>query len=223
MDDYTTTERTRVRRRPVRGHYDRATVHAILDEGLVAHVGFVVDGRPVVLPMTYARDGETVYLHGSRRARLLELCSGGAPVCVTVTLLDGLVLARSAFNHSMNYRAVVIHGHARLLDGEAEQARAMAVLVERLVPGRTADAREPTADELRATAVVAVALDEVSAKVRTGGPLDDEADKGRAVWAGVVPVALRAGAPEPSADPRDGVPLPDYVGRWRPDGRAPRR
>jgi hypothetical protein len=176
----------------------------------------------VVLPMAYARDGETVYLHGSRRARLLELCGDGTPLCVTVTLLDGLVLARSVFNHSMNYRSVVIHGRARVLAGEADRAHALAVLVERLVPGRTAEAREPSAGELEATTVVAVSLDEVSAKVRTGGPLDDEADKGRAVWAGVVPVALTPGAPEPSADMRDGIPLPDYVGRWRPDRRPPR-
>lgn len=219
MADYPTTERTRVRRRASRGAYDRATVHAILDEGLVAHVGFVVDGRPVVLPMAYARDGETLYLHGSRRARMLELAGDGAPLCVTVTLLDGLVLARSTFSHSMNYRTVVVHGHARVLADEASQTRALALLVERLIPGRTAEAREPNADELKATTVLAVGLDEVSAKVRAGDPRDGEDDLSLPVWAGVVPVALAAGRPEPSADLAPGITLPPYVERWRPDRR----
>jgi len=217
-DDFPTTERTRIHRRGQRARYDRPTVHAILDEGLVAHVGFVVDGRPVVLPMTYARDGDTVYLHGSRRARLLELAADGAPLCLTVTLLDGMVLARSTFNHSMNYRTVVIHGTGRLLADEAEQARALTLLVERLVPGRGAEAREPNAGEMKATAIVAVALEEVSAKVRSGPPHDDEEDATRPIWAGVLPVKLVAGVPEPSADVT--VELPAYVARWRPEGRG---
>jgi nitroimidazol reductase NimA-like FMN-containing flavoprotein (pyridoxamine 5'-phosphate oxidase superfamily) len=172
--------------------------------------------------MAHAREGDTVYLHGSRRARLLELAADAAPLCITVTLLDGLVLARSAFNHSMNYRTVVIHGHGRLVTGEAEQTRALSVLVERLVPGRAADARPPTAAELKATAVIAVELDEVSAKVRSGPPHDDEDDKPRPIWAGVLPVTLAAGAPEPSGDVPAEVGMPDYVSAWRPDGRARR-
>jgi nitroimidazol reductase NimA-like FMN-containing flavoprotein (pyridoxamine 5'-phosphate oxidase superfamily) len=193
------SERTRVRRRAQRGHYDRATVHAILDEGLVCHVAFAPDAQPCVLPTAYAREGETLYLHGSPASRMLRSLAGGVPVCVAVTLLDGVVLARSAFHHSMNYRSVVIFGRAHEVTGAEERLRAMRALVEHVAPGRSRDARAPSAKELAQTLVLALPLDEASAKVRTGPPVDAEEDLGFACWAGVVPLRLAPGAPV--ADP----------------------
>jgi hypothetical protein len=187
-------ERTRVKRLPERGHYDRETIDAILDEGLVCHVGFAVDGEPYVIPMLYARAGDVVYLHGSSASRTLRGLSAGVPVCVTVTLLDGLVLAKSVFHHSMNYRSVVLFGTARPLDGD-EKRQALHALVEQLAPGRWDEAREPTATELKATSILALPIDEASAKIRSGPPKDEPEDEDLPVWAGVVPVHLAA---EPS-------------------------
>jgi nitroimidazol reductase NimA-like FMN-containing flavoprotein (pyridoxamine 5'-phosphate oxidase superfamily) len=207
------TARTTVRRRPERGEYGRAAVEAILDEGLVAHVGVVVDGQPFVLPMVYARVGGDLYLHGSAASRLLRALVGGAPVCVTVTLLDGIVLARSAFHHSMNYRSVVILGSPVAVTDAAERGRALAALVDHAVPGRSEEVRPPDRKELAATLLVRVALDEVSAKVRSGPPIDDESDLDAAVWAGVLAVRLVAGEARP--DGPDDRPLPPALAAWR--------
>lgn len=202
------TDRTRLRRLPKRGHYDRDTVHAILDEALVCHVGFVVDGAPVVIPTIHWREEETLYVHGSAASRMLRSLKEGLDACVTVTLLDGLVLARSAFHHSMNYRSVVVFGKAREVTGE-EKVRALDGLVEHVVRGRSADVRPANELELRATTVLALPLEEASAKIRTGGPLDDEEDYALPVWAGVVPLRLTRGAP--LVDERVTVGLPDYL------------
>jgi uncharacterized protein len=187
-------DRIRVKRLPERGRYDRATIDAILDEGLVCHLGFAVDEQPFVIPTLYARVDDTVYLHGSSASRALRTLSTGVPVCVTVTLLDGLVLAKSVFNHSMNYRSVMLFGTATPLEGEAKR-EALHALVEQLAPGRWDEARQPSALELKATSVLALPIDEFSAKVRTGPPTDDPEDEDLPVWAGVVPVHLAA---EPS-------------------------
>jgi nitroimidazol reductase NimA-like FMN-containing flavoprotein (pyridoxamine 5'-phosphate oxidase superfamily) len=194
------SERATVKRLAKRGVYDRATIDQILDEGLICHVGFVADGEPYVLPTIHARIRDTLYLHGSPASRMLQVLCAGGPVCVTVTIVDGLVLARSAFHHSMNYRSVVVFGTAARVEEAEKKAEALHALSERLVPGRWADARRPTSEELRRTLVVAIPICEASAKVRTGPPLDDEEDYGLPVWAGVVPLRLTAGTP--IADPR---------------------
>lgn len=188
------TDRTRVRRIPARAHYDRETIHAILDEALVCHVGFVVDGAPVVIPTIHWREGDTLYVHGSAASRMLRALKGGVEACVTVTLVDGLVLARSAFHHSMNYRSVVVFGTALEVTGE-EKVRSLERLVEHLHPGRSAEVRAPNEIEIKQTLVLALPLQEASAKIRTGGPVDDEEDYALPVWAGVVPLKLTRGEP----------------------------
>ncbi len=208
-DELTPTDRTRVRRLPDRGRYERSTVEAILDEAYLAHVGFVVDGQPRVLPMTYGRDGGVVYLHGAVGNAMLR-ASSDAEVCVTVTLLDGLVLARSAFHHSMNYRSVVLLGRATKVTDEAEKRRAFDVIVDHVLPGRSAVARPSDDGELRATLVLRLPIEEASAKVRAHGVVDDEADLDHPAWAGVVPLRLIPGAPE--QDPAQvGTDLPAPV------------
>lgn len=189
---YAPTTRTSLRRLPARGSYDRAVVHAILDEALVAHLGVTSDGEPRVLPTTFARVGEVVYVHGSVANRTFRTASGAA-VCLTVTLLDGLVLARSSFHHSMNYRTVVVYGVASVVTATEDKRVALDAIVDRVSAGRSAVARPPTEAELRSTIVLSIPLVEVSAKVRTGGPVDDEADLDWPVWAGVIPVQLVAG------------------------------
>ncbi len=206
-----TSTRTRVRRHPERGAYDRATVDAILDEALYCHLGFVVDGQPYVIPTLHARVGDTVYLHGSAASRLIRTLAGGVPACLTVTLVDGLVLARSAYNHSVNYRSAVVLGSARTVDDPDEKLRALEAFTEQLVPGRWADVRPPNEKELKATSVLALALDECSAKVRTGPPGDDEEDLALAVWAGVLPLRLQAVAPVPDSRLAAGTPVPAYA------------
>jgi uncharacterized protein len=201
------TARTTVRRIPDRGHYDEETIVRILDAGLICHVGLVDDGQPFVIPMAYARSDRTLFLHGATASRLLESLTDGVPVCVTVTLLDGLVLARSGFNHSMNYRSVVVLGTARPLEGE-EKVEALRVIAEHLAPGRWDRLRPPFPKELRATSVLAVPIDEASAKVRTGPPKDDPGDLDESVWAGVVPLHLTAGNPIP--DGAQTEPAPDF-------------
>lgn len=207
--------RSRVRRIPGRGSHDPEVIRRILDEGLVAHVGFSDGGAPFVVPMGYARDGDRLLLHGSAASRALRLLAGGVEACVTVTLLDGLVLARSAFHHSMNYRSVVALGRARPVEDEAEKRRCLDVLLDRLVPGRGPDARPPDARELRATAVAAFPLDEATAKVRSGPPADDEEDLALSTWAGVIPVGSAYGVPEPAPDLAEGIPTPGYALRYR--------
>jgi uncharacterized protein len=207
--------RTRVRRVPDRGRYDRETIDAILDETLVSHVGIVHDGAPVVIPTLHARLGDRLYLHGSAASRLLRALERGAEVCATATLIDGLVLARSAFHHSVNYRSVVVFGTARLVEPEQERLRALELFTEKLVPGRWPDVRPPTRQELKGTKVLSLPLDEASAKVRTGPPVDDDEDYELPVWAGVLPMSTVVHEPEP--DPRldPAVEMPAHVARWR--------
>lgn len=215
---YQPTGRTKVRRLPERAAYDRATVHAILDEGFICHVAFTIDGQPYALPTGYARVGRTIYLHGSSGSRLG--LRPGMDVCVTVTLLDGLVLARSAFHHSFNYRSAMVLGRTRLVTDPDEKDAALGALVEHIVPGRGADVRPADAKELAATAVLAVPLEEASAKVRQGDPVDDEEDYGLPIWAGVLPLALEAGAPTP--DPRldQAIAVPPHVAVWHRKARG---
>ena len=205
------TERTRVVREPHRGHYDRETIYKILDEGFLCHVGFAVEGQPYVIPTLYARLGDAVYFHGSAASRMLKTLEGGVPTCITVTLLDGIVLARSVFNHSMNYRSVVALGQATVVSDAAEKLEALHAFTEKLIPGRWKDARQPNEQELRATSILRMALAEVSAKVRTGPPLDDEPDYALPVWAGVVPLRLAAGKPEPDEKCDPALPVPTYA------------
>jgi uncharacterized protein len=190
------SERIRVRRLPRRGAYDRATIDAILDEGLVCHLAFAVDGQPFALPTAYARIGDHLYVHGSAASRMLG-AAAGAPVCLTVTLLDGLVLARSAFHHSMNYRSVVVLGAAEEVVDEAERLAAMRALVERVARGRWVEIRPPNRQELKATTILRLGIAECSAKIRTGPPIDDEEDLTLPCWAGVIPLALTPGPPVP--------------------------
>ena len=206
------TARTRVVREPKRGAYDRDTVYRILDEGFLCHVGFVVDGQSFVIPTSYGRKDANLYVHGSAASRMLrQLQKDGAPVCVTVTLLEGLVLARSVFNHSMNYRSVVILGNATLVDDPEEKLAALRILAEHILPGRWDDARQPNDRELKATSVLRVPIEEFSAKVRTGPPIDDEEDYSFPTWAGVLPLEMVAGSP--IADPRldSARQLPEYI------------
>lgn len=195
MDDYSPTARTRVRRLPKRASYDRPTVHRILDEGFLCHVGFAVDSQPYVIPTVYARAEETLYVHGSAASRMLRTLTQQVPVCVTVTLLDALVLARSAFHHSLNYRSVVVIGNARLVDDPEEKLRALRWITNHVAPRRWEEVRAPNALELRQSSVLAVPLQEVSAKIRSGPPVDDEEDYSLPIWAGVVPVSTLLGEP----------------------------
>ena len=191
------TDRTRLRRLPERGSHDRAVVHDILDAAFICHVGFVASGQPFVIPTGYARDGETLYLHGSSASRMVRIVSEGIEVCVTVTVLDGFVLARSAFHHSVNYRSVVVLGRARLITDVEEKGHALRCFTNHVVANRYEEARPPSAQELKGTAVLAVPLAEASAKVRSGPPRDDDADMDLPVWAGVVPIVQSVGAPIP--------------------------
>lgn len=209
------TERTRIRRLRERGQEDRAELYAVLDAGLICHLGVIVKGSPVVLPTGYGRDGDTLYLHGSPGSRMLRNLGRGIDVCVTATLLDGLVLARSVYHHSMNYRSVVVLGRAREVTDRGEKLRAMERVVEHVVPGRWADARQPSEGELKGTTILAISLDEASAKLRAGGPTDDEADLELPVWAGVIPLELVPAAPAAANDER----VPSYAERYRrPNG-----
>ena len=212
--NFSPTARTTLRRLPKRGSFERDTVNGILDEGFVCHVGFVSDGQPFVIPTAYGRVGQTLYLHGAKASRMLKALASGAEVCVTVTLVDGLVLARSAFHHSINYRSVVVFGRPRLVESEDEKNAALEAFTEHIMRGRWAEVRWPTAEELAATTVIALTLDEASAKVRTGPPVDDEEDYALPVWAGVLPLGVVPGAPE--RDPRlpEATPVPEYVERF---------
>jgi len=203
--DFPQTERTTLKRLPKRGAYDRQLVYGILDEGFICHVGFTVEGQPFVIPTGYARVDEQLFIHGSQVSRMLRTLSSGIDVCVAVTLVDGLVLARSAFHHSINYRSVVMFGRARMVDDREAKLAALFAFSEQMIPGRWNDVREPTEQELKATTVLALPLVEVSAKVRTGPPIDDEEDYALNVWAGVLPLRIAAGAPV--SDPR----LPETI------------
>jgi uncharacterized protein len=217
-ETYPPTPRTVPTRYRERARYDHATVHGILDEALICHVGYLNAGRPVVLPTTHARLGEILYLHGSTGSGPMLAAAGspdGLPVCVTVTLVDGLVLARAAMHHSLEFRSVVAIGNARLVQDRGEKLRAFAALLDHVASGRAADSRPANARELAATAVLALDLVEVSAKVRTGGPVDDPEDTALPYWAGVVPLTLNAGSPVPAADLDPAVPLPPYLTSYR--------
>jgi nitroimidazol reductase NimA-like FMN-containing flavoprotein (pyridoxamine 5'-phosphate oxidase superfamily) len=206
------SERTTVHRHPERGRHDRETVQAILDEALICHVGWVgPDGGPRVLPTIQARVGDTLYLHGSRAARAWKALQGGAEVCVVATIVDGLVLARSAFNHSMNYRSAIVFGRAREVTDREELEVAARAITHHVLPGREDDARMPTEREYAQTLLLAIPIEEASAKVRTGPPIDDEDDLGLPVWAGVLPLITVPGDPEPSPDLADGIGRPDYL------------
>ena len=215
------TSRVRVARAPKRGVYDRAQIDAILDEALVCHLGFVHDEQPYVIPMLHVRVGDVVYIHGSTASRLVRTLAAGAPCSLTVTLLDAIVLARSAFHHSANYRSVTVLGHATLVRSEEERMRALEAFSEHLVPGRWDEVRPPNRQELKATQVLAIPLDEASAKIRSAPPGDDDEDMDRDVWAGVIPLALRALDPLPDPRLADGIALPAHVTCWRPSlGRS---
>ena len=205
------TQRTRVVREPDRGVYDRETVYQILDEGFLCQVGFVVDGQPFVIPTSFGRKEDSLYIHGSAASRMLRQMKESVPVCVTVTLLDGLVLARSVFNHSMNYRSVVILGKATLVDYPEEKLAALRILSEHIIPGRWDDARQPNERELKATSVLRLPIKEFSAKIRTGPPIDEEEDYSFPTWAGVVPLEMKVGVAsnDPRLDP--GREVPAYV------------
>lgn len=214
MISFTPTERTGLKRLPKRGEYDRAAVYQILDEAFICHVGFVVDNKPVVIPTAFARIENDLYIHGSAASRMLRAVGEGIDVCVTVTLVDGLVLARSAFHHSINYRSVVIFGNAAVVDDPDEKMTALHAFTDHIVPKRWEDVRPPDDSELQATLVLKLPLAEVSAKVRTGPPIDDEEDYKLPIWAGVVPLSLIAGAPLGDDRVPEGIDPPDYASQY---------
>ena len=214
-DTIPATDRTRVVREPQRAVYDRETIHAILDEGIVCHVGFAIEGQPFVIPTMYARVGDTIYFHGSAASRMLRGASGGLSVCITVTLADGLVLARSVFNHSMNYRSVVALGNATLIDDPNEKLLALQAFTEKILKGRWNDARQPNEKELKATSILKLPLTEVSAKVRIGDVEDDAEDYALSVWAGIIP--FRTVVDPPIRDSRcdPSIPTPAYAAQYK--------
>ena len=215
MTQMSQTERNTVRRLPKRGVYERERIYEILDEGLICHVGFVVDAQPFMIPTGYVRIGDSLCLHGSKASRMLKALKDGVEACITVTVLDGLVLARSAFHHSMNYRSVVIFGKASVVNDDAEKMEVLRAFSEHIIPGRWAEAREPNRNELNATLVVSLPLNEASAKVRVGPPVDDEEDYDLPGWAGELP--RRLVATEAVSDPRlpENIGLPEYVQNYR--------
>jgi uncharacterized protein len=212
--DYEQTQRTKVFRKPGRGTYDREVVHAILDEALVCHVGFVQEGQPYVIPTIHARDGETLYLHGANANRTFRVLADGAPCCLTATLVDELVLARAALHHSLNYRSVMVLGTAREVTDAEEKQRALRLVVEHIAPGRAEEVRGPSEVDLRSTKVLAMEIDEASAKVRTGPPIDDDEDLELPYWAGVLPLELGTGLPLNAPDLTRDLPVPDHVRGW---------
>jgi len=213
-DTYDPTERTTVKRLPERGVYDRAAVHQILDEGLICHVGFVVQGQPFVIPTGYVRIGESLFVHGSPASRMLRALQQGGEACVTVTLIDGLVLARSAFHHSMNYRSVVVLGKALVVDDSEKKVEVLRALTDHLIPGRWPEIRHPNPQELKKTLVLEIPIQEASAKVRVGPPADDEEDYELDVWAGVIPLSLIASGPVPDPRLSPGKPVPEYAASY---------
>jgi uncharacterized protein len=209
------TERTRVIREPHRGVYDRETVYQILDEGFICHVGFAVDGQPFVIPTGYGRSGDHLYIHGSAASRMLRRLNEGVPVCVMVTLLDGIVFARSIFNHSMNYRSAMVLGTAVLIEDRAAKLEALRILSEHIAPGRWKDVRQPSEQELKATSVLRLPIEEFSGKVRQGPPIDDEEDLTFPTWAGVLPLSLRTGTPINDPELKPDLAVPEYVMNYR--------
>lgn len=214
MTAFAKDRRNKVQRMPARGQYEREEVYRIVDEGLICHVGFVQDGQPFVIPTLHARDGDTLLLHGSSASRLMKYAGAGGTVCVTVTHVDGIVLARSIFNHSINYRSAVLFGAGHLVTEPAEKLAALAMFTERLLPGRWDDAREPNRKELKATAVVAIPIDSASAKVRTGPPHDDDEDLDLPIWAGVLPLQQQYGTPIADPEAATAQPFPVYLDEY---------
>lgn len=208
--EYPTNERNKVKRLPKRGHYDKQSIFEILDDGFLCHLGFAMDGQPFVIPTAYGRDGEVIYVHGSSKSRMLQHLSSGAQLCMTVTHLDGLVLARSAFHHSMNYRSAVIFGTAELVEGE-EKLHALEVISEQILKGRWAEVRPPSEIELKATNVLKITIEQASAKMRVGPPGDDEEDYALPIWAGVVPVELDYKSPLPDPAMKEAYQVPKSV------------
>jgi uncharacterized protein len=216
LSDQAIDRRLKVRRQPGRGHYDRATIDAVLDAGLVAHVAFIDEGHPVNVPLLYVRDGDRVYIHGASVSRVMRVLGSGVPACLAVTVLDGLVLARSAFEHSANYRSVMLFGTFSPLDGLDDRLRALQAITDTLVPGRWSEVRPPNDRELRATTILAISIGQASAKLRSGPPTDDDSpDNALDVWAGVVPIVATFGEPRASPGLRDGIPIPVSVRRLR--------
>jgi len=211
MNAFPKTRRNKVLRMPKRGQYEREQVYEIVDAGLVCHVAFVQEGQPFVIPTLHARDGDTLLLHGSSASRMIRHIASGEPICVTVTLLDGIVLARSVFNHSINYRSAMLYGTGTLIDDPDEKMAALARFTERLLPGRWDDARLPNRKEFKATGIVAVPIDTASAKVRTGPPIDEPEDVDLPVWAGVIPIHQTFGDPIPEQNVPDGFAMPQYL------------
>ena len=215
MPEFPMTQRNRVKRVPQRGAYDRETIYRIIDEALICHVGFVQDGQPYVIPTIHARWDHRLVLHGAPASRLLKHIQAGHPVCVAITLLDGLVLARSVFHHSMNYRSVVLFGTGELLEDKQEKMDALEALTEHLIRGRWQDARRPSPAEMKATAVVALPIDSASAKIRNGPPGDDEEDNALPIWAGVLPIEQHFAPPQDDPKLSAGISVPDYVRSYR--------
>lgn len=213
--DIAETKRTRLKRIPKRGHFDRETINAILDEGFFCHVGFVVDGQPFVIPTGFARLGDDLVIHGSAASRMMRNLAQGIDVCVTVTLVDGLVLARSAFHHSVNYRSVVILGKAEVVTESKEKNKALEAFTEHIIRGRWADGRWPSELELKATTVLKLTISEASAKIRTGDPVDDDEDYAMDVWAGVLPLKIQAGTPVNDTKLRPGIDVPEHVRNYK--------
>jgi hypothetical protein len=214
MPEYERTRRTQVFRKPGRGSYDRELVHSILDEALTCHVGFVQDGQPYVIPTIHARDGETVYLHGANANRTFRVLAEGTPCCLTATLIDELVLARAALHHSLNYRSVMVLGTAREVTDPDQKRRALRLVVEHIAPGRSDEVRGPSEVDLRSTKVLSMELEEASAKVRTGPPVDDEEDLELPYWAGVLPLTSGTGEPFSAPDLNGDPPIPDHIRDW---------
>jgi uncharacterized protein len=214
MTHFEKTKRNTIKRLPKRGYYDRQTVYRILDEALICHVGFVDGGQPCVIPINFARVGDTIVMHGAKASRLLKHIEAGHPICVEATIVDGLVLARSVFHHSVNYRSVVLFGTGRLVEDEQEKLAALEAVTEHLIPGRWKEARRPNAKELNATSVVSIRVDAASAKVRVGPPVDEEEDYGLPVWAGILPLPQIPLAPVRDELQSDEIPLPGYLANY---------
>ena len=211
MNDFPKTDLNKVKRLPKRGHYDKETIYSVVDDALICHVGMIIDGRPVVIPTIHARQGDNILLHGASTSRMLNHVATGADMCVTITHLDGLVLARSVFHHSMNYRSAVLFGKGRLIEDPDEKMEALQIFTEKLIPGRWDDARQPTPNESKATHIVTIPIDSASAKIRVGPPGDDDEDYALDIWAGVLPMRTVFGELEVDPVLKDGVDIPDYL------------
>jgi nitroimidazol reductase NimA-like FMN-containing flavoprotein (pyridoxamine 5'-phosphate oxidase superfamily) len=218
MTDFTRTARNRIKRLPKRGHYDRETIHRILDEALICHVAFVEEGQPYVIPINFARVGDHIVLHGAKASRLLKHIEAGHSICVEVTIVDGLVLARSVFHHSMNYRSVVVFGRGKLIEDQQEKLAALQAVAEHLIPGRWQEARLPNRKELNATSVVLINIEEASAKVRVGPPVDELEDYALPVWAGILPLQETPLSPIRDELQSENIPLPKYIARYSRKG-----